>query len=80
MAKAKQQETLDVRSTIPFKLKDKEGRNLYMIDLYETFKFFPKKILIKKVPGQNNVVVISAVLEPGIVEEKTAEKGGASNG
>lgn len=53
-----------LRSLPPFKLKDKNDRNHQVIHLKSQFGFIPDFIIISKLHGMNNVVVISAVLTP----------------
>jgi len=73
----KEEPTFNVRSTAPFKLKDKPGRGGMGFDLYQTFKFYPKKIIIQKVAGQHDKFILSAVVEKEDEIAKVAEKGGA---
>lgn len=54
--------TSKLRSTVPFKLKDKEGRDWKAFDLKAQFGFLPETILVSKLHGKNNIIVLSAVL------------------
>lgn len=51
-----------LRSTVPFKLKDKNDRNWKAFNLKMQFGFLPETIVISKLHGNNNVIVLSAVL------------------
>jgi hypothetical protein len=53
---------IQVRSTPPFKLKDKESRRYQGINLVKQFGFVPETIIIEKVQGYNNTIVVRAVL------------------
>lgn len=66
----------NVRSTRPFKLKDKPGRGGMMFDLEQTFGFKPARIIVQKVAGASNTFVLSAVLEqdPSLEIEKKGKK------
>jgi hypothetical protein len=62
---------LEARSTKPFKLKDKPGRGGVEFNLVEVFGFIPEKIVIQKVQGANNWIVVSAILtEKALLKEK----------
>jgi hypothetical protein len=63
MAKTKKEDQgLRVRNTPPFKLKDRVGRNYQAINLFKQFGFLPAVIIIEKVFGRNNIVIVRAVL------------------
>lgn len=51
---------IPVRSLPPIKLKDKVNRNVVFIELEKTFGFYPEVIIIEKVRGSNNKIVIHA--------------------
>jgi len=51
-----------VKSTPSFKLKDKAGRMYQAIHLRKQFGFVPDVIIVEKVPGVNNHIVVRAVL------------------
>ena len=70
-------EDYNVKSTVPFKLKDRVGRGGIGFHLYKTFGFYPKTIIIQKVHGQHDKFVLSAVVEKEDEIAKVAEKGGA---
>jgi len=71
------QEDYNVKSTVPFKLKDKLGRGGIGFDIYKTFGFYPKTIIIQKVHGEHDKFILSAVVEKEDEIAKVAEKGGA---
>lgn len=52
---------IKIRSTIPFKLKDKIGREYKIFDLKSQFGFVPEKIIIGKIRGSQRIV-LSAIL------------------
>lgn len=51
-----------VKSTPVFKLKDKPLRQFQSINLVKQFGFLPDVIIIEKVRGMNNVLIVRAVL------------------
>jgi len=62
-----------VRSTKPFKLKDRPVNRQYVtINLKGVFGFVPETLIINKVPGSNNKFSVLAVLTPE-EEKKEAE-------
>lgn len=65
MSKAKEKQAMDIHqqiiSTPPFKLKDGGSSNHQIIDLKSQFGYIPRAILIEKIRGKNNVLVVSAV-------------------
>lgn len=66
-----EEKMLQVRSLRSIKLKDKNGRHTLRINLLTTFGFVPEEIVIQKVQGQNNHIVVSAVMtEEEIAKEK----------
>lgn len=67
--KEEQNEGIRVRSTPPFKLKDKVGRNYQVLKLMD-FGFLPEVLIIEKVPRESNTIVIRAILTD---EEKKKE-------
>ena len=69
-----------VLSTPAFKLKDGIDNNHQFIDLKAQFGFVPDVILIEKIRGRNNVMVVSA-LPRKLGEQVLAQaKGGGENG
>lgn len=75
--KATPKDSFNAKSTPAFKLKDKPGRGGIGFDLYKTFGFFPRKIIIQKVIGEHDKFILSAIIEEEDKIEKVAEKGGA---
>ncbi len=66
---------IKLRSTVPFKLKDKTDRNWKAVNLLSQFGFLPETILISKPHGMNNTVILSAVLTKEELEkERLLEK------
>ena len=60
--KKKKDDGIRVISTPPFKLKDKPTRNFQAINIYKQFGFWPEVIIIEKVYGANNMIIVRAVL------------------
>lgn len=68
---------LRVRSSKPAKLKDKVGRQYITINLESFFGFMPDTIIVEKVSGVHDTVVVNAVLtdaEIKRVEEENKNK------
>ena len=61
---------IKVRNTPPFKLKDREGRNLQVINLKKQFGFLPEVIVVEKIPRENNVLFVRAVLTDDELKKK----------
>lgn len=53
---------IPIRSMQPVKFKDKPTRGGIKINLKGTFGFVPEEILVQKVHGKSNTVVISAII------------------
>lgn len=72
---------LEVKSTSQIKLKDKEGRGGFEFNIRQLFGFYPEKIVVQKVAGRNNVIVVSAVLTDNelLREKKKDDKPGKEN-
>lgn len=64
-------EKVQVKSTNPLKLKDKDGRRGLKIDFMRDFGFIPDVLYIEKVYGQNNAFILSVT----VPAEKPAVKG-----
>lgn len=62
--------TLPAMSLKEFKFKDKAGRDRLVIKTEEVFGFLPKIIVIDKVHGKSNTIVISAI----VPDEKSGKK------
>lgn len=56
------------------KFKDKAGRGGVVFDLKKDFGFVPDRIIIQKVHGQSNTVVVSAVLTPEMLKKEALGK------
>lgn len=64
---------IGVRSTTPIKFKDKPNRSAVRLNLLDTFGFVPEDIIVHKIRGKSNTMIISAVVLPD--DKKTREKG-----
>ena len=64
---------LRVRSSTPFKLKDKPDRQFMPIHLMKKFGFVPEIVIIEKVRGSNNGLVVRAVLTPEEIKKEDVE-------
>ncbi|KKR98914.1 MAG: hypothetical protein UU51_C0035G0004 [Microgenomates group bacterium GW2011_GWC1_41_20] len=64
---------LRVRSSAPFKLKDRPGRNFMPIHLLKNFGFVPEIIIIEKVRGESNRLIVRAVLTPEEIKKEDVE-------
>jgi len=75
---------LEVRQLRPVKFKDRKpgqkmGRNRLVINFQQQFGFMPDILIIDKVRGENNKIVISAVLpEVKPKDDKKSRKKGTS--
>lgn len=57
-----------------YKLKDKVGRNMVIIDFKEHIGFYPEALIIRKVPGKNNSIVFEFMVPPDFdIEKKKKE-------
>lgn len=66
---------LKVQSTRPIKLKDKAGRGGVQFNLKRDFGFVPEEIMIQKVAGSNNTIVVSAIVpQEVLLKEQAKEK------
>lgn len=65
-----EQKQIRVKSTPQFKLKDTRGRSWQGIHLRRQFGFIPEVIIIEKMPGQNNRLVVRAVLTKEEMEKE----------
>lgn len=64
-----------VKTTPPFKLKDRRGRSFQVINLQKQFGFLPETIVVEKIPGSNNGLIVRAILTPDeIKKEDQAQK------
>lgn len=64
---------IEVVTTPAFKLKDKAGRRYQAINLQSQFGFIPETIIIEKVPGHTNTLIVRAIV-PLPVEKKNGSK------
>lgn len=72
--KIKKPPMLEAKSTPPFKLKDQPGRGGVEFNLLEVFGFIPEKIVIQKVQGRNNWLVVSAIMTEKELEKEEHDK------
>jgi|TARA_Y100000034_G_scaffold19875_2_gene22609 hypothetical protein len=56
------QPEIRVKNTNAFKLKDKFGKNYRPINFIKEFGFLPETIIIEKVHGRSNCMIVRAVL------------------
>ena len=63
------QPEIRVKSSPPFKLKDRPNRQFVRIRLSD-FGFMPEEIIIYKVPNSNNKFVINAILTPDEIKKQ----------
>lgn len=68
------QKGVRVKTTQPFKLKDKERRRFVVIKLKEQFGFTPESIIIEKVQGHHNTMVVRAVMTEEAIKEEQERK------
>lgn len=71
---SKKPPVLEAKSTPEIKLKDQYGRGGMEFNLREIFGFMPEKIVISKVTGRNNVIVVSAILTPEELEREAIQR------
>lgn len=69
METTKPEEGIRVKSSSIFKLKDKPTRQFIVIHLKE-FGFIPETIIVEKVRGENNMVIVRAVMTPDAIKEE----------
>jgi len=60
--KSKTPDVIQVRNSAQIKLKDKAGRSFVQFNIKKLFTFVPEEMRITKVGGENNKIVISAIL------------------
>jgi hypothetical protein len=70
----KKQPDIRVKSTPAFKLKDKIGRSWQALNLIKQFGFAPETIIIEKVRGQNNIIIVRAVMTPDEIKKEENAK------
>lgn len=56
------------------KLKDKAGRGGVVFNLKKDFGFIPDRMIVQKVHGQSNTIVVSAVLTPEMLKKEALGK------
>lgn len=72
---------ITVQCTKPIKLKDKINRGGFKMNLKRDFKFVPEEIIIQKVWGRSNTIVVSAIVPERVLlkERENAEKNREKN-
>jgi len=68
MKDKKVSDTIRVRNTPGFKLKDRPGRQYVKITFMKVFGFIPETIIVEKIIGSNNGLVVRAVLTDKEIE------------
>jgi len=63
-----------VRTTHPFKLKDKDKKHYFPIHLEKMFGFVPEVIIVEKVPGENNTMIVRAVMTEKAIKKEEDDK------
>ena len=61
---------MKVKSTPAFKLKDKDKKNAIRINLIKTFGYPVEEIVIEKIRGENNMLIVSALVPEDIEVKK----------
>lgn len=61
---------IPVKQTPAIKLKDKAGRGGIMLTFAKDFGFTPETIIIQKVHGQNNTIIVSAVYPDEVLKAR----------
>lgn len=60
-----------VKNMLPIKFKDRpRGRAYEVIHLKPKFGFLPEVIMIEKVPGKNNTMIIRAIMTPEAIKKE----------
>lgn len=72
--KQKEPPKVSTMSTGEIKLKDKPGRGGIQLDCMQTFGFLPEFIIVQKVQGRNNAIVVSAVIPEKILKTEGDKK------
>lgn len=62
---------LQVKTSPPFRLKDRVGKNFQVMNIRKQFGFVPETIIIERMIGTKDVIVVRAVLTE---DEKVKEK------
>ena len=61
---------LRVLNTPKIKFKDKVGRQFVVINMKRTFGLIPDAVILEKVIGENNTMILRAVLNEKQIEEE----------
>lgn len=65
-------DSIRVRTSSVFKIKNKIGKYYHAMNLYREFGFLPESIIIESVPGLKNTFVVRAVLSKEEAEKEDA--------
>ena len=68
--KPKKEPEIRVKTSKVFKLKDRPGRNYQGVHLVKTFGFVPEIVIVEKVRGRNNALMVRAVLTKEELEKE----------
>jgi len=69
--KSKQEDPeIRVKNTPEFKLKDRPARQFQVINFLKQFGFVPEVIIIEKIRGSNNKLIVRAVLTPEEIKKE----------
>ena len=83
MPDKEQKEELRAKTTIPFKLKPKAGKQFQIISMKSQFGFMPDTIIVERLIGQKNMFVVRAIMTPEEIKKenklKAELKGGDEN-
>lgn len=72
------EEGVQVISSPAFKLRDKQGRRYKRVRLAD-FGFIPEEIIIEKVPGMSNTIVLRAIVTEEYLLQIEKQKNGKSS-
>lgn len=67
-------EDIKIKATPPFKLHKEHKRSFQFINLRKQFGFLPETIIVQRIPGTNNVLIVCAVLTPEEIKKQKAMK------
>ena len=61
---------MSVQSSRPIKLKDKPGRGFIRFNLISTFGFVPEEMIVEKIRGESNKIIIHALLTEEMLKKE----------
>ena len=62
-----------LRSSPPIKLKDRPNRDRIVLKLMDIWKFRPETMIINKVHGKNNTIIISAIVPEEVLKSEAEQ-------